>query len=160
MAGENGVQAIRGRRNGHQTGIPWVSAKASLAQRFGILQFLADQAPELRGMHFQQHRLDRADRGRGHGERTEAEADQGHGLERTSADLAADRGLAAGACACSATMLRAQHGRTQGIEAVRHAPVLAVAGKEELHQVVRAEEMKSALAQISLSWNRKEGPPA
>ena len=46
------------------------------------------------------------------------------------ADLAADRGLAAG----SLRLLRhhaqgAQHGRTQGIEAVRHAPVLAVAGK-------------------------------
>src|SRR3712207_8398288 len=68
-------------------------------QRFaapGVFQFLTDQGAELRDVHLQQHGLDWADGRRRHGQGAEAEADQGHGLEGASADLAADRRQAAG----------------------------------------------------------------
>ena len=81
------------------------------AQRFaapGILQFLADQAPELRGMHFQQHRLDRADRGRDmESERKPRpiRAMASSGRPPISPQTVAWQPEA---CACSATMLRAR----------------------------------------------------
>ena len=166
VAGEDGVRGVRAEarstsdRNTMALRRSAASAGRSVSPPPARVQLLADAARRSRpASSVEQHRLHRADGGRRHGQRAEAEADQRHGLERPAADLAADRDGQPAASACSATSCRARSdGRAQRVEAVRRRMRFSrSAAKRNCIRSFEPTERKSALAQISSIWNSSEG---
>ena len=110
---------------------------------FGTLADLVDIAGEGAGIEAANHCLDRPDRVRSHREATEADRDQHHRLNRIAGHFAAHAQWGIRCAALRDDMAKqGQHRRRQQIVAVGHARIAAVAGEQELRQVVGADRQE------------------